>query len=228
MSFADQHHFRKRRDSGHPAVTHDYHVGYILAYWGLGDNAVITGICHDLLEDSEQKGVSYKRNKEIRVEVIDEINKSFGAEVIIGVMALSKQLNPRHVKITQRVDEIIEQNLGGDALDKLLRSLDQHYSNLEPTEVDGVLYDQLERFKNMYPQIMHFNHTRVADNIANLLTKQYMRPKGYMTSEDRQQKFCETSKKYVLPLAREIDQSNTILNEMRIADYVKELIARIY
>ncbi len=224
MGFARTHHCRKYRDSGHPAVSHDYCVGYLLAYWGLETNAVITGILHDILEDSEQKGVSYKINREIRLDITDQINRNFGTEILLSVMALSKPIDPHIIEITQQIDEAIEQNLGANALDRLLRALDQQYSDPKPTELDGMLYEQLEEFKIMYPQIRYFNHTKVADNIHNLLTRQFMRPKGDMTSKQRQQKFCETSEKYVLPLAREIDRSGEL--EMRLVPYMQELIAR--
>ncbi|TKJ17893.1 hypothetical protein CEE44_05225 [Candidatus Woesearchaeota archaeon B3_Woes] len=224
VHFSNLHHFRKYRDSGHPAVSHDYHVGYILAYWGLGDDAVITGLSHDLIEDSEEKNIPYHQNKKRRLNIIDQINRNFGSSVLLGVLALSKPPDSRLMDITQKIDEIIEQTYDIKAIREELNSLNQTYSKIESKEIDRILYQQLEEFKTMYPNIDFFNHARVADNIANLLTKQYMRPNNGMTAEQRQQRFCETSEQYVLPLAREIDQEGTI--EMRIAPYIRELITK--
>lgn len=225
LQFAKEFHLDQYRDSGHPAITHDHHVGYILAYWGLGDDVVITGLCHDLIEDSAKKGQSPQLNKERRINIMDKINRNFGDDVLIRTLALSKPPHPRFIDIAQKINgRIIEQINGIKALDELLGSLNQNYSDLASSEVDKILYKQLEEFKNLYPRIKYFNHVRVADNIANLLTKQYMKPHNRMTSEQRIQKFCDTSRKYVLPLTRGIDKLGTI--EMRIAPYIQELIAR--
>ncbi len=91
------------------------------------------------------------------------------------------------------------------------------------TQEDREMYLRIKLFADEYA-LGFINHVKVADNIANLYTKQYMKPQNGMTAEQRQQRFRRTSEKYVLPLAREIDRSGTL--EMCVAPYIQELIAR--
>ena len=75
-----QNHEGQFRDSGHPAVTHPFHVGYILSEWKFNNTVVAIGNQHDGVEDNKD---------EKRVDAARKID-SLGHEVLIGVTGLSK------------------------------------------------------------------------------------------------------------------------------------------
>ncbi len=101
-----QNHEGQFRDSGHPAVTHPFHVGYILAEWKFNNTVVAIGNQHDGVEDNKD---------EKRVYAARRIG-SLGHEVLIGVTGLSKP-----TPILDRKDLVTE-----ETYQKLQRCIDDH------------------------------------------------------------------------------------------------------
>lgn len=168
LAFAQKHHLGQYRDSGVPYAVHPAQTGYILAEWGLSNNAVVTGDLHDVEEENEEK----------KILLMNEIYTNFGVEVLIAVNALS-----------------------GFIKDPELRDKD----------ISRKMREYQELLK-----IDYINHVKVAENITNQLTRKYMFPKNDQTSEQRQQNFIKNSRRYVLPLAEEIDRTEQI--KMRLDD----------
>ena len=74
--FAVEKHGGQYRRSGEPYVTHTIQVAYTLAQLRTGPSVVISGLLHDVIEDSE---VSY-----------EELAEKFGEDVAIIVEAVTK------------------------------------------------------------------------------------------------------------------------------------------
>ncbi len=81
-------HSKQKRLSGEPYFIHPYQTALTLAKWGLKNNAIIAGLLHDLLEDTE---VTEK-----------ELKKEFGKEITSLVKAVtqikSKKLAKKTIK----------------------------------------------------------------------------------------------------------------------------------
>jgi len=102
----------------------------------------------------------------------------------------------------------------------------------DPELRDEDISRKMREYQEMF-KIDYINHVKVAENITNQLTRKYMLPKNGQTSEQRQQNFIENSRRYVLPLAEEIDRTEQIKMELNdelipflIAPYLMELMDR--
>lgn len=72
-------HVGQYRDSGVHYASHPVQVAYVLAELGCSEDVVITGNLHDVLEENEQSYAS----------VLEDVERSFGADVAFKLLALS-------------------------------------------------------------------------------------------------------------------------------------------
>ncbi len=83
LAFAAKHHDRQvRKGTKLPYLTHPANVALILTRYGQGDDTVVAGILHDVIEDSVQEG--YTR------EMLEQrIGDKFGPRVLETVLAVT-------------------------------------------------------------------------------------------------------------------------------------------
>lgn len=137
LSFAELCHTGQKRRSGEPYIIHPIAVAEILMQWNMQVSLVVTGLLHDVLEDTD---VSIKKIEEL-----------FGEEVALYVYVLSnnhfnteKNLNVYH-ELCKNVKNAIIVKLA-DRLHNLqtLHSMPTH-KKIEKTKETLALYIPLAR-----------------------------------------------------------------------------------
>jgi len=83
LAFAAKHHDRQvRKGTKLPYLTHPANVAIILTRYGCGNDTVVAGILHDVIEDCVRDGYS--------AEMLEQrIGDKFGAKVLEAVLAIT-------------------------------------------------------------------------------------------------------------------------------------------
>lgn len=83
LAFAAKHHDRQvRKGTRLPYLTHPANVAIILTRYGRGDDTVVSGILHDVIQDCVQDGYS-------RAMLEQRIGDKFGSNVLETVLAVT-------------------------------------------------------------------------------------------------------------------------------------------
>lgn len=107
LAFAAKHHDRQvRKGTRLPYITHPANVAIILARYGQGDETVIAGILHDVVEDCV--GENWTRE-----ELEERIGDKFGANVLETVLMVT------HRKVDDDGNEMDKQERNTDYLARL-------------------------------------------------------------------------------------------------------------
>ena len=87
LAFAAKHHDRQvRKGTRLPYLTHPANVAIILTRYGCGNDTVVAGILHDVIEDCVRDGYS--------AEMLEQrIGDKFGAKVLETVLAVTYRRN---------------------------------------------------------------------------------------------------------------------------------------
>jgi (p)ppGpp synthase/HD superfamily hydrolase len=87
LAFAAKHHDRQvRKGTKLPYLTHPANVAIILTRYGCGNDTVVAGILHDVIEDCVRDGYS--------AEMLEQrIGDKFGAKVLETVLAVTYRRN---------------------------------------------------------------------------------------------------------------------------------------
>jgi (p)ppGpp synthase/HD superfamily hydrolase len=87
LAFAAKHHDRQvRKGTKLPYLTHPANVAIILTRYGCGNNTVVGGILHDVIEDCVREGYT--------AEMLEQrIGDKFGAKVLETVLAVTYRRN---------------------------------------------------------------------------------------------------------------------------------------
>jgi (p)ppGpp synthase/HD superfamily hydrolase len=87
LAFAAKHHDRQvRKGTRLPYLTHPANVAIILTRYGCGNDTVVAGILHDVIEDCVRDGYS--------AEMLEQrIGDKFGAKVLETVLAVTYRKN---------------------------------------------------------------------------------------------------------------------------------------
>ncbi|MEA2082376.1 MAG: RelA/SpoT family protein [Elusimicrobiota bacterium] len=94
FGWAEKHHAGQRRLDGSPYILHPYRVALELGKWKMDDTALIAGLLHDLVEDTDVTA--------------GEIESEFGGEIAAIVAALTKIKElPSHSKNTENLRQLI-------------------------------------------------------------------------------------------------------------------------
>jgi (p)ppGpp synthase/HD superfamily hydrolase len=102
IDFAVKNH-NSVRESGYPYVVHPLQVGHILAATGTDTITIDGGILHDLIEDNCEK----------RIEMMNEIYRLFGRDVLTLVNALTADpMEDKALKKSLLVEKIIKSSAG--------------------------------------------------------------------------------------------------------------------
>lgn len=85
FAFAAKHHDQQvRKGTRLPYLTHPANVAIILTRYGCGDDAVVAGILHDVVEDCVREGMT-------REMLEERIGRKFGASVLASVLAVTQR-----------------------------------------------------------------------------------------------------------------------------------------
>lgn len=94
FDWAEKHHLSQQRLDGSPYILHPYRVALELGKWRMDDTALIAGLLHDLVEDTDVS--------------VEEIESEFGAEISSIVAALTKIKElPSFSKDTENLRQLI-------------------------------------------------------------------------------------------------------------------------
>jgi (p)ppGpp synthase/HD superfamily hydrolase len=87
LAFAAKHHDRQvRKGTKLPYLTHPANVAIILTHYGCGNDTVVAGILHDVIEDCVRDGYT--------AEMLEQrIGDKFGAKVLETVLAVTYRRN---------------------------------------------------------------------------------------------------------------------------------------
>jgi (p)ppGpp synthase/HD superfamily hydrolase len=104
LAFAAKHHDRQvRKGTRLPYLTHPANVAIILARYGQDDETVVSGILHDVVEDSVRDGFT-------RDMLQQRIGDKFGAEVLDTVLAVThRQVDEEGIELSseERKDDYL-------------------------------------------------------------------------------------------------------------------------
>lgn len=94
FDWADQHHSGQKRLDGSPYILHPYRVALELGQWKMDDTALIAGLLHDLVEDTDV--------------ALEDIKTEFGYDIAAIVAALTKIKElPAFSKDTENLRQLI-------------------------------------------------------------------------------------------------------------------------
>jgi (p)ppGpp synthase/HD superfamily hydrolase len=110
LAFAAKHHDRQvRKGTRLPYITHPANVAIILARYGQGDDTVVAGILHDVVEDCVRENWTQ--------EMLEErIGEKFGTDVLDTVLMVT------HRKVDDDGNEMDKQERNADYLARLAQA----------------------------------------------------------------------------------------------------------
>ena len=112
---ANHAHFKQKRKSGEPYITHPIEVATIIASWGLDEQTIASALLHDTIEDTEVSKIEIEQIFGIGIaELVDAVTKldklNFASEELAHaeyfrkvVLAMAKDVRVILIKLADRI-----------------------------------------------------------------------------------------------------------------------------